>query len=221
MEPNKTLKAVIDTKYIDTRTQESLKQGIMELLNLSLEEMVKIFMSIDAPTGKEPLEWIRDFLSDYVGEETLEYGVLHMDSRDKLSVIIRKKREEKGLTQEELSQIIHKSDKYIGAVECGRITPPYVVLTQIVRILEIDGNTLFYEDTNEEVSKMADIYLRKMDSVTQKLALQLLQTMANFRNPKENKKKLNSGSVQSAYTEWTPFLYLHNTSQCAIILVHK
>lgn len=82
MEPNKTLKAVIDTKYIDTRTQESLKQGIMELLNLSLEEMVEIFMSIDAPTGKEPLEWIRDFLSDYVGEETLEYiQMFHLSRR--------------------------------------------------------------------------------------------------------------------------------------------
>ena len=56
-----------------------------------------------------------------------------------------------------------KSDKYIGAVECGRIMPPYAVLKQIVQVLEIDGNTLFYENANEGASKMADIYLRKMD----------------------------------------------------------
>lgn len=111
-----------------------------------------------------------------------------MDQDNELSIIIRRGRERKGLTQEELSQIIHKSDKYIGAVECGRIVPPYPVLKQIVRVLEIDGNTLFYEDANEGVSKMADIYLRKMDSVTQKLALEILQTMANFRSTKAHTK---------------------------------
>lgn len=111
-----------------------------------------------------------------------------MDQENELSIIIRRGRERKGLTQEELSQLIHKSDKYIGAVECGRIIPPYPVLKQIVRVLEIDGNTLFYEDANEGVSKMADIYLRKMDSVTQKLALELLQTIANFRPTKAHTK---------------------------------
>lgn len=111
-----------------------------------------------------------------------------MEPKDGLSTIIRKSREEKGLTQEELSQLIHKSDKYIGAVECGRIMPPYAVLKQIVQVLEIDGNTLFYEDVNKGVSKMADIYLRKMDSATQKLALELLQTLANFQHPKAHNK---------------------------------
>ena len=111
-----------------------------------------------------------------------------MDPQNELSTIIRKGRERKGLTQEELSQIIHKSDKYIGAVECGRIMPPYAVLKQIVQVLEIDGNTLFYENANEGASKMADIYLRKMDPTTQKLAIELLQTMANFRYPKTHKK---------------------------------
>ncbi len=104
-----------------------------------------------------------------------------MDPQNELSTVIRRGRERKGLTQEELSQIIHKSDKYIGAVECGRIMPPYAVLKQIVQVLEIDGNTLFYENANEGASKMADIYLRKMDPTTQKLAIELLQTMANFR----------------------------------------
>ena len=111
-----------------------------------------------------------------------------MDQGNELSIIIRRGRERKGLTQEELSQIIHKSDKYIGAVECGRIVPPYPVLKQIVRVLEIDGNTLFYEDANEGESKMADIYLRKMYSVTRKLALELLQTLANFRSTKAHTK---------------------------------
>ena len=76
-----------------------------------------------------------------------------MDLQNELSTVIRRGRERKGLTQEELSQIIHKSDKYIGAVECGRIMPPYAVLKQIVQVLEIDGNTLFYENANEGAGK--------------------------------------------------------------------
>lgn len=66
-----------------------------------------------------------------------------MDPQNELSTVIRRGRERKGLTQEELSQIIHKSDKYIGAVECGRIMPPYAVLKQIVQVLEIDGKYSF------------------------------------------------------------------------------
>ena len=112
-----------------------------------------------------------------------------MDPQNELSTVIRRGRERKGLTQEELSQIIHKSDKYIGAVECGRIMPPYAVLKQIVQVLEIGGNSLLYEEANDGVGKMAEIYLRKMDPATQKLALELLQTMANFRFPGAHKKR--------------------------------
>lgn len=66
-----------------------------------------------------------------------------MKHNDELPTIIRKHREKKKMTQEELSLKIHKSEKYIGAVECGRVKPPYPVLKEIVIILEIDGNELF------------------------------------------------------------------------------
>lgn len=69
-------------KYIDARTQDSLKQGVMELLNLSLDEMIEIFMSIDDPVEKEPSEWIQDFLSDYIVDESLEYiQMFHLTRR--------------------------------------------------------------------------------------------------------------------------------------------
>lgn len=104
-----------------------------------------------------------------------------MVQTDSLATIIRKYREQKGYTQEELSQMIHKSDKYIGAVECSRVTPPYPVLKEIVCILEIDANQLFYGSANVELSKAADVYLRKMNPSTQKLALDILRTMANHK----------------------------------------
>lgn len=111
-----------------------------------------------------------------------------MDQNETLPIIIRKYREQKGYTQEELSQAIHKLDKYIGAVECGRVTPPFPVLTEIVRILEIDGNVLFYGSVNKEISRAADFYLRKMDPTTQNLALDIMRTMANHKPIRDKSK---------------------------------
>lgn len=69
-------------KYIDATTQKSLKQGVMELLNLSASEMTQMFMSIYKDTVKEPWEWVRDFLSDYGVDEPLEYiQMFHLSRR--------------------------------------------------------------------------------------------------------------------------------------------
>lgn len=69
-------------KYIDATTQTSLKQGVMELLNLSNREMTQMFMSIYEDTEKEPWEWVRAFLCDYCLDETLEYiQMFHLSRR--------------------------------------------------------------------------------------------------------------------------------------------
>ena len=69
-------------KYIDVRTQESLKQGIMEFLNLSASEMIQIFMSIYEDTEKEPWKWVSDFLSDNMVDEVLEHiQMFHLSRR--------------------------------------------------------------------------------------------------------------------------------------------
>ena len=69
-------------KYIDAKTQDSLKQGVMEFLNLSVGEMTHIFISIYEDTEKEPCEWVRDFISDYVVNENLDYiQMFHLSRR--------------------------------------------------------------------------------------------------------------------------------------------
>ena len=60
-------------KYIDARTQNSLKLGVMKFLNLSISEIRQIFISIYENTEKEPWKWVRDFLSDCNVDETLQY----------------------------------------------------------------------------------------------------------------------------------------------------
>lgn len=69
-------------KYIDTKTQQSIKQGIMEFLGLSSGEMIQMFMSIYEDTEKEPWEWVRDFLSYCIVDEKLEYiQMFHLTRR--------------------------------------------------------------------------------------------------------------------------------------------
>ena len=69
-------------KYIDAKTQDSLKKGIMELLNLSPSEMIRIFISIYEDTEKEPWKWIRDFISDCILNESLKYiQMFHLSRR--------------------------------------------------------------------------------------------------------------------------------------------
>ena len=68
--------------YIDATTQMSLKQGVMELLDLSDSEMTQMFMSIYEDTEREPWKWVRDFLSAYGVDETLEYiQMFHLSRR--------------------------------------------------------------------------------------------------------------------------------------------
>ncbi len=69
-------------KYIDARTQGSLKQGVLQFLNLSAGDLIQLFMSIYEDVEKEPWERVRDFLSDHVIDETLEYiQMFHLSRR--------------------------------------------------------------------------------------------------------------------------------------------
>lgn len=68
-------------KYIDAVNHDSLEKGIMELLNLTREEINNIYKSIYYDTEKEPWKWVEDFLADYVVDESLEYIQMYHLSR--------------------------------------------------------------------------------------------------------------------------------------------
>lgn len=50
-------------EYIDTRTQDSLKQGVMEFLNLTEDKMEQIFEAIYHNNEKNSCEWVENFLA--------------------------------------------------------------------------------------------------------------------------------------------------------------
>jgi hypothetical protein len=68
-------------KYIDAKTQASLKQGVMRFLNLTQYELNQMFETIWEDTEKEPWEWVQNFLNDYITDDVLGYIQLFHLSR--------------------------------------------------------------------------------------------------------------------------------------------
>jgi len=56
---------------------------------------------------------------------------------------IQKKRNERGLTQEELADKVNVSHAYIGYIEQGRNTPSLEVIEKIARVLKTSISSFF------------------------------------------------------------------------------
>ena len=67
----------------------------------------------------------------------------------RIAVAIRESREARGLTQERLGELVGKSPSYIGQIERGLSFPSIPVLARLVEVLNIDANTLFYDEADD------------------------------------------------------------------------
>ncbi|MCI8624017.1 MAG: helix-turn-helix transcriptional regulator [Provencibacterium sp.] len=65
--------------------------------------------------------------------------------RHALGVTIRKKRKSQDLTQEELSELVDLSRRWIQKVESGRSNPNWLNFLQIMVVLELDPTDLARE----------------------------------------------------------------------------
>lgn len=68
---------------------------------------------------------------------------------NKIGDIIRKKREDLGLSQEALAEMVGKSTSYISQFECGITRASVPALADIISALTLDANTLFYDNLAE------------------------------------------------------------------------
>lgn len=62
---------------------------------------------------------------------------------------LRKLREDKGLTQEQLAERIGITANVAGQFERGKIFPNYETIANIINVLDIDANLLFSRDAVE------------------------------------------------------------------------
>lgn len=82
--------------------------------------------------------------------------------------IIRLKREEFGLTQEQLAEKIGKSPGYIGQLERGLSMASIPTLKRIINVLSIDANIFFYDQyqTGRQFDELGNI-LSSLDTNVQ------------------------------------------------------
>ncbi len=69
-------------KYIDTRTHYSLMRGVIDFLNLTVDEMNHIFESMYYDSEREPRNWANSFLTKHPIDKPLEYiQMFHLSRR--------------------------------------------------------------------------------------------------------------------------------------------
>lgn len=86
--------------------------------------------------------------------------------QEKLAKIIRTRRIEMGLSQEQLAEKIDKSTSFIGQVERGECFPKFGTLQALVACLGIDANELFSDKpiTRDDLTELFDLALHMDDN---------------------------------------------------------
>lgn len=82
--------------------------------------------------------------------------------------IIRNRREELGLTQEELAEKIGNSAGYIGQLERGLSMASIPTLKRLINVLALDANLIFYDqEQNQYQFNELEGMLSKLDEPVQ------------------------------------------------------
>ena len=89
-----------------------------------------------------------------------------MDNKKKLGLKIKELRKRKGLTQEQLAELIDVEQNSISVIESGRNFPTLGTLEKIAQILEVNLSDFFnydYIDDIETIKASTKDIIRKMD----------------------------------------------------------
>lgn len=89
-----------------------------------------------------------------------------MDNKKKLGLKIKELRKRKGLTQEQLAELIDMEQNSISVIESGRNFPTLGTLEKIAQILEVNLSDFFnydYIDDIETIKALTKDIIRKMD----------------------------------------------------------
>ena len=91
--------------------------------------------------------------------------------------LIRMKREEHGLTQEQLAELSGKSAGYIGQLERGLSMASIPTLKRLVNVLSLDANQIFYDEKQDQYqfSELENM-LSELDEPVQKFIQDSIRT---------------------------------------------
>lgn len=96
--------------------------------------------------------------------------------KENLGIVVRKARENAGLTQYELAEELGLDDKTILNIENFRGNPKFDSLYPLVNLLKIPGDKLFYPDIKENESHKRQLLL-EIQSCNDNEAAELLRVV--------------------------------------------
>ena len=70
--------------------------------------------------------------------------------------LVRQFRKQKGLSQQELAQLVEVSRQTINLIENQDYNPTLALCIRIAKALDVDLNKLFWEQENEQIEPSSD-----------------------------------------------------------------
>lgn len=85
-------------------------------------------------------------------------------NQEKIGKFIVECRKEKGLTQEQLAEMLGTSSKSVSRWENGKTMPDYTIIEDLTKIFDISANEFFYGERISigELEKVSEENLRRM-----------------------------------------------------------
>lgn len=76
---------------------------------------------------------------------------------DVLGAVVKNARMNKGLSQEQLAEMLNCSPRHIMGIENENMKPGYQRLYEIIRLLNIPADTIFYPERSSETSEKSSL----------------------------------------------------------------
>ena len=98
--------------------------------------------------------------------------------KQRIAHMVRTRRNELKLSQEQLAEMIDKTPSFIGQVERGECSVKLETLQSLISCLGIDANDIFSEDavTKDEISELFDLSLQ-MDETNRHLLIEFARLL--------------------------------------------
>ena len=87
--------------------------------------------------------------------------------KQNLAAAVREARNELGLSQEKLAEILNLDQRTILNIEAGRGNPKFEKLYPLVTYLKIPADKIFYPDSNAEMPNLQKLYTLMSDCTDQ------------------------------------------------------
>jgi Uncharacterized protein conserved in bacteria len=82
---------------------------------------------------------------------------MELNNLDRLGIILKTARKAKGLTREQLAEVINITPRYLMSIENENKKPSYDVLYRLIRELGISGDTIFYPENQHIDTKVEQL----------------------------------------------------------------